>query len=329
MTGRLLVLSFLLVGAGSGQIDRGSSETAGRVRLRVAFADHAPCTASTRVALIGNNGFAVAETSANGECLAEFSEVPAGKYRVAVSGGDAVNTDEGDIEITSVITQELEIRARHTGDSVSASSSASFVSVSDLRIPSNAAKEFGRASRMIAKQDWSKAMDRLHKALATYPAYAAAYNNLGAVYSRVGNLTQARAAFEQAIALNDHLAPAYVNLARINFLEKDFSGAESLLNKAASLCALTADELNLLAYSQLLNQHAEEALETSRRGHATQVAHHAFLHLVAAHVYEQQGELDASIGELQTYLSEEPAASRSAEVKKALVTLQTQHAAAR
>lgn len=328
MTGRVLLLFLLLVGAVSAQIDRGSSETVGRVKVRVAFDDHAPCTAATRVALIGNAGFALAEGAVNGECVAQFFDVPSGRYRVAVSGGDAANVDDGEVEINSVAMQGVDVRARRTGKSMSGITSASFVSVGELGIPASAAKEFDRANHMIAKQDWPRASDRLHKAVAMYPDYAAAYNNLGAVYSRTGNLPEARSALEQAITLNDHLDPAYVNLARVNFIEKDFADAESLLNKASSLAALTADELNLLAYAQLMNQHSNEAIETSRRGHTTQVAHHAFLHLVAAHVYEQQKKIGNSISELQTYLSEEPAAPRAEAVKKALATLQTQQAAA-
>jgi len=238
--------------------------------------------------------------------------------------GDAVNADDGEIEIRPLPMQEVEVRAKRTGDSISGLGSASFVSLNELGIPSSAAKEFGKASRMIAKQSWSKATVELHKALALYPAYAAAYNNLGAIYWRTGNLPQARAALEQAIVLNDHLAPAYVNLARVDFKEKDLDGAESQLNKAASLAILTADELNLLAYAQMMNQHSDQAIETGRRAHATLVPHHAFLHLVAAHIYEQRTRIRDSIRELQTYLSEDQTGPRSEEVRKALAVLQTQ-----
>jgi tetratricopeptide (TPR) repeat protein len=291
--------------------------------VRIAFADRAPCTASTRISLIANTGFSLAETSVNGECLAEFFDLPPGKYRVTVTG-DAVNADDGEIEIRPLPMQELEVRARRTGDSNSGLGSASFVSLNELGIPASAAKEFGKASRMIAKQSWSKATDDLHKALALYPAYAAAYNNLGAIYWRTGDLPQAKAALEQAIVLNDHLAPAYVNLARVHFKERDFQSAESRLNKAASLAILTADELNLLAYAQMMNQHPDQALETGRRAHASLVPHHAFLHLVAAHIYEQQTRIRDSINELKIYLGEEPAGPRSADVSKALAMLQTQ-----
>jgi Flp pilus assembly protein TadD len=267
-------------------------------------------------------GYSVADTSANGECIATFFDVPAGRYRVALSG-DVVNADTGEIEVTAV--QDVEVQAKRAGSPTNVSADApTFVSVSDLRVPASAVKEFGKANQMIGHQQWSKAAGRLHKAVTLYPSYAAAYNNLGAVYSRMGDPAQARSAFQQAMVLDDHLAAAYLNLARVDLAEKNFADAESLLSKASSLDAPNANELNLLAYAELMNQHLDQALDTTRRGHTAQLPHHAFLHLIAAHVYEQEKKISDSVGELQTYLKEEPAAVQAAEVKKAIATLQAQ-----
>jgi tetratricopeptide (TPR) repeat protein len=272
-------------------------------------------------------GFAMAEGSVNGECTAEFFDVPSGRYRVTVRGTDTANADEGDVEVNSAITQELEVRARHTeeSDPNRLAAHTTFISVTELGVPSNAAKEFEKANRLIAKQDWAKATGRLHKGLAIYPKYAAGYNNLGAAYSYLGNNAQAREALQQAITLDDRLAPAYVNLGRLSFLEKDYSSAESLLTKAVNMApAENADELFLLAYAQLTDHHLDQALQTSRRGHAAKLNHHAHLHLVAANAYEQQNKIPASLSELQMYLSEEPNSPRAEKVRSAIATLQAQ-----
>jgi Flp pilus assembly protein TadD len=265
-------------------------------------------------------GFSLAETSANGECIATFFDVPSGRYRVALAG-DVANTDSGEIEISGL--QDVEVRARRTADTANTfPGSPTFVSAGDLHVPTPAAKEFGKANQMIAREEWSKAADRLHKAVTIYPSYAAAYNNLGAVYSRLGDAGNARTAFQEAILLDDHLAAAYVNLARVDFAEKNFGDAELLLNKESSLATPNSDELNLLAYAEMMNQHLDQAIETSRHAHQAQLPRHAFLHLVAAHVYEQLANIKQSVGELQTYLKEEPTAVRAEEVKKAIATLQ-------
>ena len=327
MTGRSIAVILLLLGTACAQIENGSSEVARRVRVRIAFSDHTPCDSSTRVVLTGAMGFALAEGSVNNECTAEFSDVPSGRYRVTVRGTDTANTDEGDVEVKSAVAQDLEVRAKHTdsSDPTSWAAHAAFISVKDLGVPSNAAKEFEKANRLIAKQDWVKATERLQKGLALYSNYATGYNNLGAVYSHLGNNARAREALQQAITLDDRLAPAYVNLGRLSFLEKDYSAAESLLTRAVSLApAENADELFLLAYAQLNDHHLDQALQTSRQGHTAKLNHHAYLHLVAANAYEQQSKIADSMSELETYLSEEPNGIRSEEVRKALATFQAQ-----
>lgn len=327
MTGRLVACVVLLLATAAAQMRTDSTEVARHVKVRIAFGDHAPCNSTTRVTLTGEMGFALAEGSLSGECTAEFYDVPPGKYRVSLSGPDTANADDGDVEVNSVISQDVEVRARHSQDGQTGSwtKSAAFVSVSDLAVPAEAAKEFDKANRLIGKQDWGKASERLMKGLAMYPKYAAGYNNLGAVYSHQGKNAQAREALNKAIALDDRMAPAYVNLARLNFLEKDFSGAEALLDKALTLApAANADELSLLAFAQLTDKHLDEAIATSQEGHGMRLKEHGFLHLAAANAFEQQGKIGDSLAELQMYVQEEPNGPQMKRVKDAISKLQQQ-----
>lgn len=325
MTGRLIACVSLLVATASAQIENRSSDVAGHVRVRVAFSDRAPCDPSTRVALDGGRNFALAESAVNAECVAEFFDVPTGEYRVTVSGGSATNADTGEIEVHREVSQNVEVRAEHTEKRGPTNwiPAAAFISVTDLGMPSHAVREFEKADRLIAKQEWTKATERLKKGLAIYPKDAAAYNNLGALYSHLGNNTEAREALEKAIALDDRMAPAYVNLGRLSFIENDFPNAESLLTKATSLApAQNADELFLLAYAQLTDHHLDEALQTSREAHVGKFDRHASLHLLAANAYEQQNRIQNCIAELQFYLHEESNGFSAEKVRGALARLQ-------
>ena len=199
----------------------------------------------------------------------------------------------------------------------------SLISAANLGMPSKAAREFEKADRLIAKREWAKATERLRKGLAIYPEDAAAYNNLGALYSYLGNNSEAREALQKAIAMDERLAPAYINLGRLSFIENDFPSAESLLSKAVSLARpQNAAELLLLGYAQLNDHHLGEAIQTSRQGHAAKLDQHAPLHLVAANAYEHQNRIDDCIAELQLYLGEEPGGSSAEKVRRALATLQ-------
>jgi len=324
MTGRIAVLLLFSLTTAFAQINTASQELVRRVRVRVALPNHAQCDPSTRVVLNGNSGFTVTGSSVNNECVAEFTDLPATRYRVSITGANITNADDGEIEIDPVIMQDVEVRARYTHGSAPnyGVGASSFVSVRDLAAPSSAAKEFDKAEKLIAKQDWTKALERLRKGLAIYPEDAAAYNNLGAVYSHMGNTSEAREALKKALALDDHLSQAYVNLGRLSFLDKDYPAVESLLNKALTLAAQKADVFTLLAYAQLSNQHFDQAIATGQQAHSGRLDQHAYLHVVAANAYEQQKKIGDSISQLELYLNEEPTGWRADKVREALATLQ-------
>jgi len=154
MTGRLVVLLFLLLGDALAQFSTGSVAMTGRVRVQIWFADHAACDPSTFVALIANNGFTF-DSAVDGHCVADFFDVPAGNYRVKVTGADVASADNADFALSPGMTQDLEVRARHTGGfEAQGLAAAAFVSVSDFSVPATARKEFEKANRLISKRDW-------------------------------------------------------------------------------------------------------------------------------------------------------------------------------
>ena len=318
----MAVVLFLL-GAAYAQIRTNSPEIVRRLRVRLAFGDNAPCDSSARVMLYGASGFPLAEGSVNGECVAEFSDVPSGRYRATVRGANATNADDGELEVSPVISEELEVRARHKEEPDPSAKASQFalVSVTQLGVPSSAAKEFEKANRLMAKRDWRKAADRLQKAIAIYPRDASSYNNLAVAYSHMGDYAQAREALTRAITLDDHLALAYVNLGRLGFRENDYVEAESLLTRANRLAVPDADALFLLGYAQLSNHHLAEAIETAQQAHTGKITHHSYLHLVAANAYEQQGKIFDSISELELTLREDPPGAFVEPVRAALEKL--------
>ena len=82
------------------------------------------------------------------------------------------------------------------------------VSATDLAVPPAARRELDGAATLIEKQDFSKAAQRLNRAIAIYPEYASAYNNLAVVYSRLGDIAREKDALEKAISIDDHFALA-------------------------------------------------------------------------------------------------------------------------
>lgn len=191
----------------------------------------------------------------------------------------------------------------------------SLVSVADLSTPQRARKELEKANQSFTRQNWAQARDRLDKAISFYPAYAGAYNNLAVAYAYLGDAAQERQALEKAVALNDHFALAHVNLGRIDLKEGKLAEAEVTLAKAATLEPGNAEVLVLLSYCQLLQKRFNDAIATSKAAHLLSFPH-APAHRFAARAFEQKGQFDEALAELNVFLRESPEGTSADEARQ-------------
>ena len=315
MKSRVCVVILLLVGSAVAQLDAGSMVQRLRVRIIVG---NGFCDRTAHVRLMGLSG-PVADTNVNDLCEVNFANIPIGTYHLTVSGQNLASTDE--VVSLSGASADLEIKVTRTdGAGTSVAPGSPFVSAADLAIPHNAQKEFNKSNDLIARQDFTKAMQSLNRAIAIYPSYADAYNNLGVIYARLGDRDREREALQKAISINDHYAPAYVNLGRMNIATGDFPSAESALNKAASYDPTDAMTLVLLAYSELMDKHFDQVIATSRKAHGMPGVH-AFAHQLAARAFEQKRDAADAITELQLFLKEEPDGQRADLARKELAAV--------
>lgn len=320
MKGRVLVVLFLLAASAVAQLDAGNIVR--RARVRLAFANGV-CEASTSVTLIGYGG-PVAEGMTNDQCEVNFFNVPEGNYRLRVSGASFADFDSGGINLTSSGPVEFEVHVKppNQPDGGYGFAGNPLASISDLGVPSRARKELDKANELISKQELDQAIRKLNKAISIYPAYALAYNNLGVIYSRLGDLAQEREALEKAISLNDHFALAYLNLGKMNLVAGDFKEALTEFDKASTFDPADPTTLILLAYAEFKQGHFDEAIATTRKAHAMEKSH-AFAHRVAARVFEKQGQPANAIAELELFLKEAPAGSAADSVREELKTVRT------
>jgi|SRR5579862_2310722 len=318
MKSRVCFVSLLLVGSVAAQLDAGM--VIHRVRVRVAFVNGG-CDLSTHVRLMGRSG-PVAEGVANDQCIVDFLNIPVGTYRLIASGQNFADVDTGSILMDSSGAPEYEIKVRRVSEPehVDGVRVGQLVAAADLAVPFRAQKEFDKANELVAKQELTQAIQRLDKAIADYPAYAGAYNNLGVIYARMGDRQREREALQKAISINDHFAPAYVNLGRMDISTGDFSGAESELTKASSLDPTDAMTLVLLTYSEFMERHIDQAIATSSKAHALS-GPHAFVHQLAARAYEQKRDAADAVLELEQFLKEEPQGARADVARKELAAV--------
>ncbi len=312
------LLIFLLACQAAGQFRSGS------LKVRITFTDGRACTIKVRVQLMVSAGNTpVAENYTNDQGLTDFDDVEVGNYHLLVTGEGIETTDSGLFEVDSRRgTQFQSITVRRTEEvNQKAASGTPMVDIADMNIPKSARKQFDKASELIARQEWKKAIDRLNGALALYPQYVQAYNNLGVVYARLGDRTSERTALEKALSLNDHFAPAWVNLARMSIVDHDFPTAETLLNRATTLAPTDSQTLLILANVQLMNLHYQQAIATCHKAHSLG-QEHSLVHFIAARAFEHQSEISDAIAELNTFLIEEPSGVRADAAHKELASLQ-------
>jgi len=301
----------------------------GNILVRVTYPDDRAVSGQLKVGLIsGSNGNQIAQTFTDDRGEARFLNVALGNYHVSVSGQGIQATQSETFEVDERKgTQSVLIRvqpAAANGEANPSNAGGPTVSTSDLKVPKKASQEFDKATKLIAKQQWQKAIDQLNKALALYPAYAEAYNNLGVVYARLGDPDNEREALQKAIAANDRFAPALVNLARVEMKEQNFAAAEAHLNQATAVHAADPRTLALLAQAQLLDHHYEDAIATAGKVHAMSHDSYAVVHYVAARACERLNRLPDAVNELKLFLTEEPSGERATAARQELAAIQKQ-----
>jgi tetratricopeptide (TPR) repeat protein len=168
------LLLILLVSSATAQFRTGN------LKVRVTFADGRRYNLPVRVQLMSSGSTSpLAEAYTSDAGMTGFNNVEIGNYYLIVSGQGIEETDSGAFEVDNRRTSQFQYvtvkRIRDGNEAAGNASGPSTVAAADMNIPANAAKEFDKATDLIARQEWKKAMERLNKALAIYPQYAAAY----------------------------------------------------------------------------------------------------------------------------------------------------------
>ena len=299
----------------------------GNVRVRVTFSDGHRCHMQVHLILMGGtSNTPVAESYSNDECMADFGGLGVGNYHIVVSGEGLEETDSGVFEVDSRKSSQsvfITVRRKNETDSGAAGSSgAPMVAAVDLNVPDSARREYEKAAEPFDKGNWKKAKQQLEKAVAIYPRYAAAYNDLGVVYGRLGDRLQERQALQKAVSLNDHFSEAYVNLGKMAIIDRSFPDAENYLNRAAGSDPNNPQTLMLLANVELLNQHFDQSIANCHKVHTLPHKLQSLVHYIAARAMLHQNRQAEALYELQVFLTEEPSGPRADAVRTEMSKLQ-------
>jgi tetratricopeptide (TPR) repeat protein len=300
--------------------------SSGNVHVHVVFADDRRAGANLLVRLMqGSSSTPEATTFTNDMGQADFRNVTVGMYHVSISGDGIETTESPVFEVDARKTtqsQYVTVNKVQGADAKPERSKSGTVSAADLRVPDKARKQLDKANQSIAKQEWSKAVEYLNQAIAIYPQFAVAYNNLGVVYARMNDDVHEQQALEKALSLDEHLAPARQNLVKVYLRQKSYSQAEGLLTKGLSADPNNGQYLMLMADVQYVQGHYDAAIATAQKVHTLPNDHPATAHYIAAKAYQQENRPKDALAEFQVFLKEEPTGPRADHVRADMTKMQ-------
>ncbi len=302
-----------------------SQQTNIEIQVRVTYEDDRPAGQQIKIDLTNASGIPISQAFTDTSGRAIFSVSSPGIYLVRASGTDIKETASESVEVDPMDHMRVVFlrvkRISGTAQSASTSSNAQVTSAAQLRVPQDARKAFDKGMAAWQKQNFQQAANEFEKAVAAYPEYDTAYNNLGVMYAHLSQTDKAVAAFTRSVELNDKNADADRNLARMMMRQKDYPQAEELLKKSLTVQPLDASTLTMLAIAEIEDGKVDEALRDAQKVHELPHEGYAVAHYVAGEALEEKHEYQKASAEYLTYLRESPNGPDAAEVKSALARL--------
>ncbi len=292
------------------------------IKVRVSINDDRPAPKHLRVELVTSSELYITSSFTDDEGRVEFSARP-GNYRLRVSGMDIEESVSPVFTISrgdSTSFQHVRVAVKGAGEGESKANSAT-VSQATLNITPKARKEYEKAGKAMKAGDWAQAKSKLEHAIALYPPFAAAHNDLGVVFMSIGDKPKGRAAFERALEIEPNYGRAFRNLAIMKLSEGNPAEALALAEKSAAADPLDPQALLLVAQVHLQSGRMEDAAAQARKVHDGPHDGFAVAHLLAARALEARNLSEEAVAEYKMFLKEAPNSASTPQVRAALEKL--------
>jgi len=299
---------------------RGNCDLAVSVRT----ADEGSIDAPIQVDLLAAQGW-IATAHITGAEPAQFRVINGKSYRLKVSGRGIQTITTSYFEVNpleTLHTETVHVKPESEAPTEELTGGSATISVTEMNIPKKASAEMDKGQDAFAKGNMEEAEAHFEKAIAEYPQYARAYDMLGVIAIKSPNRAKARELFSKSIEVDSSFLPAYLDLARMDVQDKNYAESESLLAKATALNPLTPDAVSLLATAEFANKEYDKALADVARTH--ELPNHeqfAEVHIMAGKVLRMRNQREAAKAQFQMFLKEKPDSPLAESVREALASL--------
>jgi Flp pilus assembly protein TadD len=252
-----------------------------------------------------------------------FPGLTPGGYTLVIEGDRSrYETTSSSIEvfgnstaILNVVLKERKLsRTAKNGNSIS-------VGELDASVPDKAKKEFEKASTASSQGKPKEAITHLREAIAIYPRYLMAQNDLGVQLLALGKLEEAAVELHKALAIEPKAFNPNLNLGIVLVQQQKFAEGADVLKTAVSLDSGSAAAhlyhgiaLEGVKSFELAESELKSAYELGGMPFAI-----ALFHL--GHVYLDKGERQRASTALKSYLNKEPAGTKAQEARKLLASI--------
>jgi tetratricopeptide (TPR) repeat protein len=194
------------------------------------------------------------------------------------------------------------------------------------KIPKRAREMFERALDLVKKGDGPAAIDELKGAIAEYPDFMLAYNEMGIQYMKLNELQKADEALQSALKIDNKAFMPLMNRGIVLVMLKRYGEAEPLLREVVKQKKDLAVGHYFLGQAVANLGHFDEAekeLTTAIKLGGDEMKE---CHRLLAIIYSSQGKNKETIAELETYLQLAPTTPDAEQLRKVIQKLKSSDA---
>jgi Tfp pilus assembly protein PilF len=301
----------------------GQTVNSGSIRGNVVQPDGSPIIGAVKVTLkVMRGDQVIAYTDQAGRF--DFLAVPQGDYTIEADadrdrrfdpGSERIGVRRGISTFVTIYLKEKKVAESKGGDkSVS-------VAMLNQKVPGAAKREFEAATRYNNEGKAAESIAALRRAIAIYPDYLMAHNDLGAQLLEQGQLDEAAAECQVAIKIDPKAANPQINLGIVLERQKKYAESLAAIDKALSL-EPTSPAAHLYAGIDSVRLNDTVRGETElKAAHELGGSNYAIALLHLGQLYMKKGERELAIQAFESYLRESPNAANAAQIEKLIAKL--------
>src|ERR1041384_1012853 len=222
------------------------------------------------------------------------------------------------VELGRGLMVDVNLELREKRDPAALNRSNKVVSAAELQqtIPSAAKKQYELGLKFVGKGNFQQAATYFQNALAIYPEYLAARNDLGAQYLKLKQIDEAEKHFQIVLNNDPKNFNAKFNMGLVQVERHHYEDAISLLNEAVAIDSSRPVARLWIGIAKLELGDLDTAEAELTRALITGGDDCVAAHYHLARIYMNRGDLNEAAKSVQTYIQLAPRGEFIAEAKE-------------